>query len=199
MIIMSTPIQTTQSLFAQLKDLPTSIAEDVRNILVQHPVTTAAELQTLATFINATQAFVALPQYQSMQREDAMERHCVRCHAPFTNGNNGPGACTIPHVFDTDPNFTGQVLEDKVYSYSSQCCGSGVELEEQGAGNEDYLNADDLGWCYQGYHTTDVDEVEDEEEYNDVNILRCKIDKESGNCNREWIDEANPVWDWQIN
>jgi hypothetical protein len=164
----------------------------IETLLAKHPVATAAELQTLATFINDAKALVALPQYQAMQHEDATERHCVRCHATFTNGNNGPKACTIPHVFDTEPSFTGEVREDKVYSYRSACCGSGVELEEQGAGNLDYLNTDKLGWCSEDHHTTDVDEVEDEEEYNGVNIHRCKIDKESGECGQDMDCRGKP-------
>jgi len=192
---MPAPAKTTQSLFAQLRHLPISIAGDLEKLFDEHPVTTAADLQIVATFINAAQALAALPQYRTMQNEDVMERHCVRCHATYSNSSNGPEACTIPHVFATDPTFTGEVREEKVYSYQSRCCGSAVEVEEEGEG---ILNADELDWCYEGYHTTDVDEVEDEEEYNGVNIRRCKLDKKSGECVRTWIDDENPIWDWQI-
>jgi hypothetical protein len=75
--------------------------------------------------------------------------------------------------------------------YKSACCGSQVELEEDGY---DYQNLNRLGVCYEGHHTVDIDEVEDEEEYNDANIRRCKFNQQTGECIRDWIDNEDPIF-----
>lgn len=69
----------------------------------------------------------------------------------------------------------------------------GVTLEEEGAENSAWLNADRIGPCYEGRHTSDVQEVTDEE-YNDANIFRCQLNAQ-GKCTREYpdYDEDEPV------
>lgn len=153
-----------------------------------------ADLKVVQGFLTAARAVNALRSYKAMKDASRVEKHCVRCHSEYTDEENGDGECVIPHVFDSDCNFSGKVLGyDKVYEYRAECC-DGVTLEEEGAGDNAWLNADRICPCYEGRHTSDVQEVADEEEYNDANIFRCQLNAQ-GKCTREYLDydEDEPI------
>lgn len=101
--------------------------------------------------------------------------HCLRCHREFTR--NEANSCVIPHVFETASRYratTSTGVDD--YFYVSACCGGQTELIEHGIGD---LNFDNIGSCFRGHHTTSQFEIM--QQYNGVNILRCKHDR-NGNC-----------------
>lgn len=176
------------------RSLPDSLPSDVV-VFLEEEYFDGADLPIVANFFEAAKALINLPSFQVMKEANQTEQHCVRCHASFTKDSNGPSECTIPHVFDTEPEFTGEVAYDKVYSYKSTCCGPSVEVEEEGYGNSTFRNLDRLGYCFEGYHTMDADEVEDEDEYNDVNIRRCEVDEETKECTLAFIGDEDPVFD----
>ncbi|KAF9461873.1 hypothetical protein BDZ94DRAFT_1323080 [Collybia nuda] len=194
---MPTSVPTAASLTNAAKALPRSFPTDVVHFL-ENVYFGNADLLLVSNFLEAAKTLAAAPNFKAMKNKQQAELHCVRCHDTFTAETNGPTKCVIPHVFDTEPTFTGEVSGyEKVYGYKAICCGS-VELEEEGAGNDEYRNLKRIGHCYKGYHTTDAEEVEDEQEYNDVNIRRCKLDKETKECMVLCIDGENPVFDWQV-
>ncbi|GLB33831.1 hypothetical protein LshimejAT787_0107150 [Lyophyllum shimeji] len=148
---------------------------------VLDPDTSQGDLHAVSKLLVAAAAVYNLPSYQAMIREATAEKHCVRCHNSFTDDSNKMGACAIPHVFDLNswgPNSERQ-------RYPSKCCGSRVELKER---DGDFSNVHRLEVCYEGYHTEDVEEVEEEEEYNGINVRRCRM--VNGECAREvlWAD-----------
>lgn len=149
------------------------------------------QLRVLLSFVAAARALTALPAFKNMRAAAQAEKHCVRCHATYTEGENAAGACTIPHIFSSDGDFAGRVIGyDKVYEYNARCC-TGVTLEEEGAGNGRWLDLDELDPCYSGRHTSTVKNVK----YNSANIVPCKLDA-TGECTeetREW-DESEPFF-----
>jgi len=189
-------MHTVNSLSTKATGLPISIQIDVVKFLHQLPSANPKVLQVVAALLNATETLVALPEFQEMKEEDEAEQHCVRCHDTFTNNENGPSSCTIPHLFDTMPShITAHGGYVKISGYGSRCCGPDVEVEEEGVGANRFTNLDELDQCYEGYHTMDVGEVEAEEEYNEINIRRCKMDSDSGECVQECIVDKDPVFD----
>lgn len=191
------PTTSAKALSSRAAGIPPSIVTDVTELLGENTISTPADLQIIAKFLDAARSVSLLPQYKAMKDDEEKERHCVRCHATFTENANQETSCAIPHAFVTEPHMTGAYSGyEKVYSYESECCGSRVTLEEEGAGNNAWMNLHQLGMCYEGYHTEDVDEVEEEEEYNEVNIRLCEIDEKSGICSRKHVAGRNPVFDW---
>lgn len=189
---MSTSIQTVSTLAATAKSLAKSLPTDIVDFLEDGHFNDT-NLHVVTNFFEATKALNNLPKFQAMKAEQQAERHCVRCHTPFTEESNGPSDCVIPHVFETELEFTGEVSGyERVYSYKSRCCGSSVRVEEKGAGSGWFRDLRRLEYCFEGYHMADVHDVEDE--YNDVNIHRCKLDKETEECTLACIDHGNPVF-----
>lgn len=166
-------------------DIPT--ADELKRF--QQEYATPADASAVEAFVRAAQVLTARAAYRSMRADDAQPRHCVRCHATYTDAENSAAACAIPHVFSSDCRFSGRVIGyDKVYEYEAQCC-DGVVLEEEGAGNMDWINPPDEP-CFEGYHTTDVEEAE--KDYNDANIFPCEM--KDGKCVQRYLefDEDSP-------
>ncbi|RDB22851.1 hypothetical protein Hypma_010178 [Hypsizygus marmoreus] len=180
-------------LAATARAIPSSMNANVVKCLFEGRVRTEADLAVVDTFLKAAAAVQALPTYKAMINELEAKKHCVRCHDTFSDADNESGDCVIPHVFNCDEyQRTYMGLE-----YPSECCGEAVTLEEEGAGNNDWTNLDDLDMCYEGTHTTNLRVVQSE--YNDTNILPCKM--ENGKCVRGVIDDDgdSPVWTWKVN
>ncbi|QRV91014.1 RTA1-like protein [Ceratobasidium sp. AG-Ba] len=94
-----------------------------------------------------------------LDNELVQEHHCVRCHQQYTEASNSPSACTFEH-----DNNEGRSR--------FPCCGEDVEYDERGrvASEQDY--------CFEGYHTTDTEEVEYYEwgaEWSNSNINPCEL------------------------
>ncbi len=98
------------------------------------------------------------------------KKHCVRCHATFTENNNHPSACKIKHsdYGDGDRYEAGS----ETLRITLPCCG--IEyLSEDGEGPNVY--------CYTSTHTTDPSEVmyyddngDDGEECGNENVVTCQ-------------------------
>ncbi|KAJ3544613.1 hypothetical protein NM688_g5721 [Phlebia brevispora] len=99
--------------------------------------------------------------------------HCVRCHAGYTEKDNGATACPVEHDVDDE----GERVGPDEYEYTCSFC---EEVgTEDGAGNGiDWENS----VCYEATHTTDKQEVE----YDSRTVLTC----EENGCTRQERDTA---------
>jgi len=154
---------------------------DLIAFLGEHP--TKTDLKVVDQFLLATSKLVTLRTFKAMKAQGEVRRHCARCHADFTDSDNSSGSYTIPHVFRTEPEFAGTSGWDKLYSYSSECCGYRVQVVQVGGGSADYQDLDRLGHCFEGRHT----EYIGANNYNGINIFPCKY-LASGECVREWLE-----------
>lgn len=124
-------------------------------------------------------------------------KHCVRCHDQYIDAYNSGDSCVIPHVFGEEYDRVGPDM----FSYHSTCCGQAVQVVEDGAGNgiyEMYKLAGDFHFV--GHHTSHILEVEEDEDggaYNGKNIKPCKIDRRTGVCKREVLEQSDrePLFD----
>lgn len=80
--------------------------------------------------------------------------------------------------------------------HPSGCCGDRVELEAEEHGSGYYTNLHDIGFYFEGSHTTDVSEVKDQR--NGANIFPCEVGVKSGRCIRLRVDEEDPVTSWHF-
>jgi len=72
--------------------------------------------------------------------------HCVRCHADYTDVENGDRSCHVPHDDESaEVEWVGRSRGDCEYETFWFCCGKTVEGEGD-------LGPPD-GWCYEGMHT----------------------------------------------
>lgn len=73
--------------------------------------------------------------------------HCVRCHADYTEVENGERSCRVPHDDDSaEIEWVGRSGKyNSEYETYWDCCGKTVEGEGD-------LGPPD-GWCYEGMHT----------------------------------------------
>lgn len=150
----------------------------------QHHANTA-DTRTIQAFLRATAALTALASFRTMHAADRAERHCVRCHGPYTEAANTPGSCFVPHLFSAEGCRAGATGYDEVYAYGAVCCG-GATVEEEGEGSMNWIREPSM--CFTGRHTTDVEEVEDD--YNGSTIVPCDI--EGGECVQVWRNETEP-------
>jgi hypothetical protein len=167
----------------------------VIDFLDDYPTLPTSEIDVVTAFLIAAEALVALPSYQEYNDAQEVEKHCVRCHTTFTEKNNGPSACSIPHVFTTEAECTGSTSWDSIYSYACRSAYCSARLEEEGKGSWLWLNLKALGRCYRGYHTTDEEDVEDDPGYNEVNILTCELDEKSRKCVTDGAGGKEPIFE----
>jgi len=176
-----------QTTLVEASTISPSFHRDVQALLKDKSVN-KAELDTINDYLKAIALVSGMNSYKTMKEEGSREQHCVRCHDEFTKDSNGPGSCIIPHVFDGDDyqHWGGGIR------YTSKCCGEGATVLEETPGNSDYEDLDRLGKCFEGRHTTSVKAVR----YNDINIVRCKL--EGGECVTEYIvdDDDEPVFNY---
>jgi hypothetical protein len=176
-----------QTILVQANTVSPSFHHDVLALLEEKSVDKAG-LDTISGYLKAVALVSNMNSYKMMKEEASREQHCVRCHDEFTEEYNDPDSCVIPHVFDGDDyQRWGGGLR-----YTSKCCGEGATVLEETPGNCDYEDLDRLGKCFKGRHTTSVKAVR----YNDINIVRCKL--EGGECATEYIgdDDDEPVFNY---
>lgn len=175
-----------QTILVQAETISPSFHEDVLALLEEKSVDNAG-LKTIGGYLKAVALVSDMNSYKTMKEEASREQHCVRCHDEFTKDSNGPDSCVIPHVFDSeDYQRWGTGLR-----YTSECCGEGATILDETPGNDDYIDLDEIGKCFEGYHTTSVMAVQ----YNEINIVRCKL--EDDQCVTEYIgDDDEPVFDY---
>ncbi|RDB22514.1 hypothetical protein Hypma_010177 [Hypsizygus marmoreus] len=176
-----------------MSKIPESICADVIQLLEDELVTTKADSTILEAFVNAANAVTALPCYKAIRAAATAPKHCVRCHDTFTEEKNDSDSCVIPHVFSECTGYGGAGGPGGAY-YEAKCCGA--ILEEYDAGGCNWLNLATLGKCYKGYHTEDIEDVENDRSggYNKVNIPRCEF--EDGECVAHGYEEGeDPVFD----
>ncbi|GJE94585.1 hypothetical protein PsYK624_107550 [Phanerochaete sordida] len=146
---------------------------------------TNTDIEAVSEYINAVGALNQLQTFRAMLDGTAVphsrERHCVRCHAPYTEATNTYDACQVAHAYNAHGYFTGTVQRARVYEFKALCC-EGVVLREQGQNSKRYMDVPEP--CFRGRHTTDVAIVE--ETYNRINIARCKLD-DTGKCVRAHV------------
>ncbi|KAF8189327.1 hypothetical protein BJ912DRAFT_1042296 [Pholiota molesta] len=78
--------------------------------------------------------------------------HCVRCHAPFVQGDsNDP--CIIPHVVDT--------TNPEITQFQSKCCArKAMAVAKWNGRSYTYKVLGGHKYCYVGTHTTNVAALE---------------------------------------
>lgn len=169
---------------ARLDELEIPTRESMTTFLHEHA--TIADIDAVREYLNGVDALNQQANFRAMATGTGVPhsraRHCVRCHGTYTEATNTAGSCRVPHVFDAQ-GTPGEFLRGaRVYVHQARCC-EGVVLEQHGRRTKVFVDAP--GSCFSGYHTADVAAAEPA--YNDVNILRCKID-EDGKCVREFIE-----------
>ncbi|TEB33277.1 hypothetical protein FA13DRAFT_198286 [Coprinellus micaceus] len=108
--------------------------------------------------------------------EANIERHCVRCHNPYFEKDNGPEECNIPHDLATQVEMRDPVtkkLTGRVGHYYT-CCEIVLPTHdalESMPRHIDERDGKEKGgrWCSQGRHTTHRAAVR----YNGTNIAEC--------------------------
>lgn len=86
---------------------------------------------------------------------DNVFRHCLRCHQPYMERDNGPRSCIIPHIAHTIPAGTEVVQSPTV---GVACCGAALSM-----------SVTPISVHFMGRHTTSVENVE----YNPINVKTC--------------------------
>jgi hypothetical protein len=178
----------------KLRELPTP--EDVIAFLNSNVPTTEADLNAVLAFINAARVMKEVPEYKNRMRSRMAPKHCVRCHGTYTVATNTDKACRIPHAFSNGMMDYGKMASptEKIYIQHSECC-DGVELDSLGNAGE-YLNLKEVGYCFEGEHTTQDLTVEFNggtgDGYNEINIKECVIDPTTNKCSLHPCVE-NPI------
>ncbi|KAG6897459.1 hypothetical protein C0992_001459, partial [Termitomyces sp. T32_za158] len=165
---------TLSKLYKAAVASPIPTRDDILSLLLQ-PSTTPADLHAITALLHAAAAVSRLPTFRALQLSDTTPRHCVRCHASYTDARNTYGACVVPHVFN---NHQYIWLQGSLYA-TAGCCRRierFVSLIGQGEDARARLVQVGDGTCYRGYHTEDVEEIEEEGGYNGINLRRCDED-----------------------
>lgn len=164
-----------------LRELPTQ--EDIIAFLDSDVSTT--DLHAVLAFLDAARAMKGTPEYKNQMQQRTELRHCVRCHRSYTDATNIGGSCIIRHVFSKKLRDLGKRDPSgaKIYTHLSECC-DGVELDT--IYEDEYLNLEELGHCFEGKHTTQVITVEFGEikgnGYNGISIMECVMDSTTRKC-----------------
>ncbi|KIM49670.1 hypothetical protein M413DRAFT_438833 [Hebeloma cylindrosporum] len=134
----------------QARGISQTFHKDVLAILSDKSTIDEAELDTILAYLKAVALVSNTNTYKAMKEAALKPRHCLRCHGSFTEDDNGPRACVIPHVFDGEDyrRSAGGI------TYISRCCGEGATVFEDPPGNGVYEDFDQLGKCFVGRHTT---------------------------------------------
>ncbi|KAG6873313.1 hypothetical protein C0995_000466 [Termitomyces sp. Mi166 len=142
---------------------PLPTRDDILSLLLR-PNTTLADLQAITTLLQAAATVSFLPGFKALQLSDTTSRHCVRCHASYTDARNTHGACIVPHVFNNHQYtwIQGNIRIERFVSVIGEGEDARARLVQVGSDA-----------CYRGYHTEDVKEIEAEGGYNGINLRRC--------------------------
>jgi hypothetical protein len=158
---MSPPKSTLSTLQTLLKS---STSTKIRDCLLQSLKTaSAAEQEALAALL------------ASLSAEAALKKHCVRCHATYTENKNNPTACKIEHG-DGDGERT-EVGDDAI-TMTLFCCGITYDSEDQ----------PDPEFCIVAPHTTNVDDVvyfEDDDGYDEEGVNPNVVSCETHGCSKK--------------
>ncbi len=151
-----------------------SVHENIMTLLRSLPVQDYASLP-LARYLKSAAVVLNTKGYQKVITKlynVNVERHCVRCHKTYIEGDGK--RCWVPHVMLEDYDRRVERVETL---YRSECCGARFKI----AGDEDGWYDDcqlqeEKNLCVNLPHTTNSREVERSlKPYNDVNILHCEI------------------------
>lgn len=157
-------------------------SQSARNIaLFVSSHATPDDYDAVQDYVEAVARIVRLPRFEKMMHGLMTQKHCVRCHADYSEyGVRDRGRpCVVPHMFSCETyHFSGSYLK-----FPAICCGGEVV-------EEDYYGAVSKAetMCFEGMHTTDQKEVE--HLYNHYTIVPCDLDA-SGKCIRKLLD-ADP-------
>ncbi|KAH0587534.1 hypothetical protein J132_08484 [Termitomyces sp. J132] len=146
----TSPTHALSKLYKAAATTPLPTRDDILSLLL-HPSTTPSDHQTITALLHAASAVSRLPSFRALQLSDTTPRHCVRCHASYTDARNTRGACIVP--------------QENMYATR--------RVERFVSEIEDTRARLGSGAFYRGYHTEDVDEVEAEGGYNGTTLRRC--------------------------
>ncbi|KAF9457314.1 hypothetical protein BDZ94DRAFT_1273602 [Collybia nuda] len=154
---------------------------------------TGADLDTVEAFLRAAAAMKEVPEYKIRMLKRNKRKHCVRCHEEYSDATNVVNACKIPHAFLEDMTFFGKMasFDERIYTHEALCC-EGVELDA--INGDDFVNLKELGFCFEGKHTTQEITVECRggTGYNELNVLECVLDPDTGHCILPGVSK-NPI------
>lgn len=122
--------------------------------------------------------------------KDTTPKHCVRCHATYSDATNGRTSCVIFHAFEEGGRFAGMDAGGyTLREYSCVSCNRATAItrsdegDEENEGDEGLVKLIGKEHCWRGVHTTRPDKVD----YQRINVTECEL--QDGKCTSDYEAE----------
>lgn len=135
-------------------------------------------IQLLETFHGGAQAGLATPAIEPAAEppKSTAEKHCVRCHATYSDATNGRTACVLFHIFGEAEDEGTDGWGETRSSYACACCSRATAFTSGDGGNKTFERLKGPEACWAGRHTTSKRKVN----YKKKNVNQCWM--KGGKC-----------------